>query len=816
MEAREQIDEIQNEIIGSSNRLLAALSGAIKRIEQVFPRYGSFVMEYIQNADDASSRKLMIDLLEDSIAIHNDGRVFTSEDVDSICSIGVSSKAASDYIGYLGVGFKSTFLISDSVQIHSGGFHFKFDKHFWDDAATTPWEIIPIWVESSPTPPAADLTTSFLAEMRSGDRLEQIREETQTKWLNPRVLLFLRNLTTLEIRDAVSQTTRNLRKQSENDERSGNYEIVSAEEHHDSELVSRQRWVVFRKTCRVPPEVQSDEATERYERKGITKREVVVAFRLDEDDRLIPEPEGTAHIGVYSFLPLKEVELGLGFLVHADFLTTTGRTDILRESLWNQWLVREISDLITDTCVPVFKEHENWRYSFTEPLYSRSHGHELFERFLKEPIRDYLQDEPCLVASDGTFVRPNEAVRISAIGSELGIQDDDIRDELMEHERVLHEKCSTNLDVERAIHYSTKSEPDRYLTAAIRNRAKRRDMDFFKKLWQRIGGYSYSSLRRVAHWNTPTVPTRNWRLETPPEVFINPEKIELPPDVDLHVVHPELVMSDEALHALLHTGTRELTHSVVESLRTERGLHRLVDSWQEMSEKERLRELRGLKALFDGDKANRADLAFVTLKATSGEWVEPERLVFPSEYYPNHRVQSLVENGLLDWPIEFVSPQLVDDVDESDLWRWSKFFKMLGVDSILSETGPIQKIGVLTSLRYEEKMGRGNKARELGESDSQSKGCDLMSENEAGPMYIEVKARVDPHGSITITANQFRALVSNPQNAFVYVVTNVLRNPTLSIIPGASIVDSDAVRTINYATWNGLTEREYRPLEDRD
>ncbi len=816
MEAREQIDEIQNEIIGSSNRLLTALSGAIKRIEQVFPRYGSFVMEYIQNADDASSRKLMIDLLEDSIAIHNDGRVFTSEDVDSICSIGVSSKAASDYIGYLGVGFKSTFLISDSVQIHSGGFHFKFDKHCWDDAATTPWEIIPIWVESSPTPPAADLTTSFLAKMRSGDRLEQIREETQNKWLNPRVLLFLRNLTTLEIRDAVSQTTRNLRKQSESDERSGNYEIVSTEECRDSELVSEQRWVVFRKTCRVPPEVQSDEATERYERKGIAKREVVVAFRLDEDDRLIPEPEGTAHIGVYSFLPLKEVELGLGFLVHADFLTTTGRTDILRESLWNQWLVREISDLITDTCVSVFKEHEKWRYSFTEPLYSRSHGHELFERFLKEPIRDYLQHEPCLVASDGTFVRPNEAVRISAIGSELGIQDDDIRNELMEHKRVLHEKCSTNLDVERAIHYSTRSEPDSYLTGAIYNRAERKDVDFFKRLWQGIGAYSASSLRRVVLWKTPTVPTRDWRLKTPSEVYINPLRIEPPPEANLHLVHPDLERSSSALRALRHAGAKKLTDAVIQSLSTEGGLHELADRWSQISEKDRLRELCGLKVLFDDEKIGRADLAFVTLKATSGEWVEPERLVFPSEYYPNHNAQSLVENGLLDWPLEFISPQLIDDVDESDLWSWRRFFKMLGVDSILSETGPIQKIGVLTSLRYEEKMGRGDKARELGESDSQSKGCDLMSENEAGPMYIEVKARVDPHGSIKITANQFRTLVSNPQNAFVYVVTNVLRNPTLSIIPGASIVDSDAVRTVNYATWNGLTESEYRPLEERD
>jgi len=111
-------------------------------------------MEFIQNADDAESKCIKIEIIEDYIKIFNDGKSFSKEDVESICKVGRSSKTPKDYIGYLGVGFKAIFLISDCPEIHSGSYHFKFDKNAW--------QIIPIWIDNPNVELPKDKTTAFI------------------------------------------------------------------------------------------------------------------------------------------------------------------------------------------------------------------------------------------------------------------------------------------------------------------------------------------------------------------------------------------------------------------------------------------------------------------------------------------------------------------------------------------------------------------------------------------------------------------------------------------------------------------------------
>ncbi len=77
-------------------------------------------MEFIQNADDAGASRILIEILADRILILNNGTEFAAKDVASLCKVGLSSKRSGDYIGYLGVGFKSVFLISDKVAVTSG------------------------------------------------------------------------------------------------------------------------------------------------------------------------------------------------------------------------------------------------------------------------------------------------------------------------------------------------------------------------------------------------------------------------------------------------------------------------------------------------------------------------------------------------------------------------------------------------------------------------------------------------------------------------------------------------------------------------
>ena len=115
---KEYIEDIKNRQINSDKEfILDSLTGAIDRLQKAFPRYGSFLMEFVQNADDAKSRSLKIEILQDTIKISNNGLVFSEDDVKSICKVGRSSKTPKDYIGYLGVGFKAVFN-SNSIKPH--------------------------------------------------------------------------------------------------------------------------------------------------------------------------------------------------------------------------------------------------------------------------------------------------------------------------------------------------------------------------------------------------------------------------------------------------------------------------------------------------------------------------------------------------------------------------------------------------------------------------------------------------------------------------------------------------------------------------
>ena len=64
-----------------------------------------------------------------AIRFENNEVGFSERNVLALCSIGKSTKQASDprYIGNKGIGWKSVFKISPCPQVHSGKYHLKFD-----------------------------------------------------------------------------------------------------------------------------------------------------------------------------------------------------------------------------------------------------------------------------------------------------------------------------------------------------------------------------------------------------------------------------------------------------------------------------------------------------------------------------------------------------------------------------------------------------------------------------------------------------------------------------------------------------------------
>src|SRR5207302_4306437 len=130
----------------------------------VFSRSSGFVLEFLQNAEDSgldltsSSGSFEIRIDKRRIKLVHNGRPFTEKDVRAVCGIRSFKKPERGTLGYLGIGFKSVFKVSDSPEVYSGGFHFKFDRTHWQQEGEVPWQVVPVWIERVSEPVAEELT----------------------------------------------------------------------------------------------------------------------------------------------------------------------------------------------------------------------------------------------------------------------------------------------------------------------------------------------------------------------------------------------------------------------------------------------------------------------------------------------------------------------------------------------------------------------------------------------------------------------------------------------------------------------------------
>ena len=109
--------------------------------KELYSKDTHFVLELIQNADDNSYNKSLLSagpvdlpalkfiIGPDSVTVLNNEVGFSERNIRAICDVGRSTKGAhhSGYIGQKGIGFKSVFRITDTPEIHSGGYHIRFD-----------------------------------------------------------------------------------------------------------------------------------------------------------------------------------------------------------------------------------------------------------------------------------------------------------------------------------------------------------------------------------------------------------------------------------------------------------------------------------------------------------------------------------------------------------------------------------------------------------------------------------------------------------------------------------------------------------------
>jgi hypothetical protein len=585
-------------------------------------------------------------------------------------------------------------------------------------------------------------------------------------------------------------------------------------------LKNQDHWLIFRSIGTVPEDVKEDFVTKEWDRENIEKREVLAAFKLDDENNLIKEEKGTAHIGVFSFLPLKEVLSGLNFLMQADFLTTPGRGELARESLWNDWLADEIYNLIVEKCIPTFLSHGTWKLNFTEILYSSGGGHELFESYIKRPLRQYMENEAVLIDINGSAIKQDEAISIPKPEVRESLSENNL-DVVYPGKKVLHPHCSAPGGIKTRID----EEPRFNATSGLSNKtqellyvkSKEKNIEFFKIFYREyLLQYESSSSGTINNLKSYNILlTEDCDLTNAHSLCIKPKDLTIPQELKdkFKIVHPDLIAEPDILDFLKILGISELTEERIRDI-LEPPVSQVLEiseTWNDLSDEEKIKKTKVCKKLYESHEADAKDLEFLTLKSKNGEWIEPADLVFSNGYGQDHRIEELTEKELLNSEdlqglnINFLNHGYIAE-DDQDIKSWRDFFEELGLEQNLKKGKLVERIGINTALRFEEEKGR--KAKELSHSEEFG-GYDIKSNS--GERLIEVKGRSDPTPQIWLTPKQIKKLHEEGGKYFLYVVRDALRNPVLTEIKGHKLLDVDYSISIDFYKWKDLSEVEFRP-----
>jgi len=326
--------------------------GALRDFQQTFPHPWLYVGELLQNAVDAGARKIRLALTsgDQVLIVEHDGSVFSGDDVQALCTRGLSKKGAGT-VGFMGIGFKAVFQSFEAVDVASGPWRFRFcvkDEvgEYGDHQRDWLGCVLPIDAERL-DPPSAGMTCRFVLHHRLS-RLGPITEDVAAV-ISLEVLALLARRGVQELdwhgqRWLLSQTFQDL------DDHTTRV-ILEALDEHTGEV---RQWVLF--SARYQP---SREAIARFlehrqirpapdEREGVhaeARRERTVEVFCALDQSGMPVPPQHAH--AYALLATG-VSVPIGLHLQADWLLNTSRRELMEveTNVWHQEILAQLPRLL--------------------------------------------------------------------------------------------------------------------------------------------------------------------------------------------------------------------------------------------------------------------------------------------------------------------------------------------------------------------------------------------------------------------------------------------------------------------------------------
>jgi hypothetical protein len=309
-------------------------AGILRLLTQLYPDNAHFIYELLQNAEDARATHARFRLAEGSLIFEHDGsRLFSARDIESITSIGDSTKADSPTeIGKFGVGFKAVFAYTQTPEVHSGDYHFRISDL-----------VVPELIAAS-TLGDEGFKTQFVfpfdhPKKSSAQAGSEIQDALRA--LNDATLLFLSSISRISY-SLPDQTggflERAVHPDLLPDGRQGEHITVSI--HSPKHEVRRSDWLRYQRIVTIDDEHSRKECS------------VAVAFGLQESEgrtkkslwKLVPLSPGRVCI----YFPAEKEASNLRFHMHAPFASTVAR-DSLRDSPGNKELLSALATLAADS-----------------------------------------------------------------------------------------------------------------------------------------------------------------------------------------------------------------------------------------------------------------------------------------------------------------------------------------------------------------------------------------------------------------------------------------------------------------------------------
>ena len=780
-DAKSHISEIYKRYETTDKIVLKGFANTVRLNLQNFPSSGHFIIEFIQNADDANSNSFQLDASDSLIEITNDGKPFSKEDVESICNSASSGKNPEYNLGYLGVGFKSCFKISNSPQIRSGAYSFKFDREVIADP-NLPYELMPIWVGAN----IETNVTSFKLPLINDVKIKQIiANQLESEVISGKLLLFLKNLKEIRITSTIDGKTikKTIRKVTVPGTAS-DYEVYQTQEESGSKTTSN-RWAVFKKTYDVPETIKNDEVTRQFKRDEVKKREVLIAFELDEKGGIVLE-RGSIHFGVYSFLPLRDVSTTFRFIMQGDFLTNPGRSDINREAAWNVWTAECLYDLIVKSCIPAFLKNEKWKYQVSNVFYAETSANEIINKRIIEPLRNHLKTNPVVFDVTGRLASMKEVIDIS----------NDITD-LLGIEEVKNAYGAVPLDpnVEYAPGLGGIREGPDSITSFMdskeaatlfANKAKSKDTKWFEDFYLKLIGTAPDDNDLAKLQAVPFVLTNNDRALSPRAVrIVKDTSIPESKLSEFEVVNKGICANTTILQFLEDKlKIKQLTMDDVRDLN-----QYTPEEWTALADAEKINFIRYLKE--HPDKLT-VQLSYLTLPTKDGRWEKPELLFIPEEYESEYKIEKLIGLGLIkERKPRFVSPTLMES-GSADKRVWRGFLReKLKCDDEKPLKDLAEEVGIESTKRYELSQGcTVEDPRPVGLS--MSPGYDLKSTTPKGEIKLIESKGTKEHGTfdMNISPNEYATLNTERkpnERYFIYAVKDALDSPIINVLDGEEV-----------------------------